>query len=134
MSVGDVKIVRNQDRFKGAPEQDYLLQIALEEQSREIIEGDKNVYLSQESQFEEERQSSNVFRISGKIVNIFDNGISGFTSYTPYGNNLFYINGIEAKQINANQNPVMFALIGRVVFYRQKLKAKSRLYLKKAKP
>ena len=105
MSLGDVKIVRNQDRFKGAPEQDYLLQIALEEQSREIIEGDKNVYLSQESQFEEERQSSNVFRISGKIVNIFDNGISGFTSYTPYGNNLFYINGIEAKQINANQNP-----------------------------
>ena len=92
MSLGDVKIVRNQDRFKGAPEQDYLLQIALEEQSREIIEGDKNVYLSQESQFEEERQSSNVFRISGKIVNIFDNGISGFTSYTPYGNNLFYIN------------------------------------------
>jgi hypothetical protein len=38
----DVKIVRNQDRFKGAPEQDYLLQIALEEQSREIIEGDKS--------------------------------------------------------------------------------------------
>lgn len=105
MSLGDVKIVRNQDRFKGAPEQDYLLQIALEEQSREIIEGDKNVYLSQESQFEEERQSSNVFRISGKIVNIFDNGISGFTSYTPYGNNLFYINGVQAKQINANQNP-----------------------------
>jgi hypothetical protein len=105
MSLGDVKILRNQNRFKGAPEQDYLIQVPLESQEREIIEGDRNVYLSQTSQFEEERQSSNVFRIGGKIVNIFDNGVSGYTSYTPFGNNLFYINGVEAKTINANQNP-----------------------------
>lgn len=105
MSLGEVRILRNQDRFKGAPEQDYLIQVPLESQGREIIEGDRNVYLSQTSQFEEERQSSNVFRIGGKIVNIFDNGVSGFTSYTPFGNNLFYINGIEAKTINSNQNP-----------------------------
>jgi len=105
MSLGEVRILRNQDRFKGAPEQDYLIQVPLESQGREIIEGDRNVYLSQTSQFEEERQSSNIFRIGGKIVNIFDNGVSGFTSYTPFGNNLFYINGVEAKTINSNQNP-----------------------------
>jgi hypothetical protein len=109
MSLGDVKILRNQNRFKGAPEQDYLIQVPLESQEREIIEGDRNVYLSQTSQFEEERQSSNVFRIGGKIVNIFDNGVSGYTSYTPFGNNLFYINGVEAKTINANQNPAQIS-------------------------
>ncbi len=109
MSLGDVKILRNQNRFKGAPEQDYLIQVPLESQEREIIEGDRNVYLSQTSQLEEERQSSNVFRIGGKIVNIFDNGVSGYTSYTPFGNNLFYINGVEAKTINANQNPAQIS-------------------------
>lgn len=105
MSLGEVRILRNQNRFKGAPEQDYLIQVPLESQGREIIEGDRNVYLSQTSQFEEERQSSNNFRLGGKIVNIFDNGVSGFTSYVPFGNNLFYINGVDAKTINANQNP-----------------------------
>jgi len=72
MSLGEVRILRNQNRFKGAPEQDYLIQVPLESQGREIIEGDRNVYLSQTSQFEEERQSSNNFRLGGKIVNIFD--------------------------------------------------------------
>ena len=38
--------------------------------------------------FEDERQTCNKFRLSGKIVNIFDNSISGRTQYNPFKNTL----------------------------------------------
>jgi hypothetical protein len=50
--------------------------------------------------FDQERTESSTFRLNGKIVNLFNNTISGSTTYTPFKNSLYYIN----PEISVNTN------------------------------
>lgn len=92
----NIRIVRSQDRFKGAPNDDVFIQASLESKKRVMVEGDRTVLLNAAEQFNVERQGSDIIRMSGKITNIFNNVYSGKTSYTPFKNNLFYLDPLSS--------------------------------------
>ena len=47
------------------------------------------------------RQKSTKFRIAGKITNVFDNTITGSSSYTPFVNSLYFTNALSAIENNS---------------------------------
>lgn len=101
----DIRIVSKSYQYKGAADADVYLQLGLNGDQRDLVEGDRTVLLNLEERFYEERQKSNIIRVSGKVSNLFNNSISGYTNYVPFGNNLYYLNAVEAKTINAQQAP-----------------------------
>jgi hypothetical protein len=86
----DIRIVRGEDRFAGASNTDLLINVNLQGNNKNIIEGERSKILNLEERFNYERQNSSKFRIAGKIVNIFNNIVSGQTSYEPFRNSLYY--------------------------------------------
>lgn len=87
-----IRIVRGSDRYAGAPDTDLFIQVPLNSTKKQKIEGDRNVLLNLEERFNHERQISTKFRLSGKIVNIFNNSVSGKCSnYDPFKNSLYYL-------------------------------------------
>ena len=91
-----IRIVRGSDRFAGASDTDLFIQLPIESTKKEKIEGDRTVLLNLEERFNHERQISTKFRISGKIVNLFDNTVSGRCSnYAPFENELYFINPVQ---------------------------------------
>ena len=87
-----IRIVRGSDRYAGAPDTDLSIQVPIENTKKSIIEGDRTVLLNLEERFDHERQISTKFRIAGKIVNLFDNIVSGKTNnYQPFENELYLI-------------------------------------------
>jgi hypothetical protein len=91
-----IRIVKGSERFAGSPDTDLLIQVPIEQTEREYVEGDRTVIVSLEQQFDDERQLSDTFRISGKITNVFNNTIEGQSNYIPFRNSLYYTNEIEA--------------------------------------
>ena len=87
-----IRIVRGSDRYAGAPDTDLFIQVPIENTKKSIIEGDRTVLLNLEERFDHERQISTKFRIAGKIVNLFDNIVSGKTNnYQPFEDELYLI-------------------------------------------
>ena len=93
----NIRIVRGEDRYKGSPNEDTFLQVGLEGDRRVMVEGDRTVLINAAEQFDKERQESDVIRMSGKIINISNNVYSGKTTYDPFKNSLYYINGAQSK-------------------------------------
>lgn len=91
----EIRIVRGEDRFAGSSNSDMQIDVDLQSNRRNKVEGDRTKILNLEQQFDDERQKSSKFRIAGKITNIFDNVISGGTQYTPFKNNLYYTNELN---------------------------------------
>lgn len=79
-------------RFKGNSDKDLFIQVPFESTQRNYTQGDRTVLLNLGQRFDDERQKSNKIRISGKITNIINNSISGRTTYTPFKNDLYYLN------------------------------------------
>jgi len=91
-----IRIVRGSNRFAGAADTDLFIQLPIESTKKEKIEGDRTVLLNLEERFDHERQISTKFRIAGKIVNLFDNSVSGRCSnYAPFENELYLINPLQ---------------------------------------
>jgi len=94
-----IRIVRGSDRYAGAPDTDLFIQVPIENTKKSIIEGDRTVILNLEERFDHERQISTKFRIAGKIVNLFDNIVSGKTNnYYPFEDELYLINPLKSVQ------------------------------------
>jgi hypothetical protein len=105
MSKEDEKrIVLGSKRFVTSTDRPVWIQVPLAGERRTMVEGERNVLVNQLEQFNTERQESSTFRFSGKIVNLFQNTISGSTQYDPYKNNLYYTNEIN-NAISQSQNP-----------------------------
>jgi hypothetical protein len=96
----DIRIVLGSERFAGSANVDGQVTINLSGDRRNLVQGDRASLVNIENIFEEERQESNIFRLSGKIVNIFDNTVSGTSIYTPFKNNLYLID--PEQSINTN--------------------------------
>lgn len=90
-------IVLGSERFKSSQDTNLSLDVSLNGNQKEIIEFDRNVDLSLQTVFDEERQSSTVFRPSCKYSFIFQNEFIGKTTYAPFRNNLYYTNAIKNK-------------------------------------
>lgn len=94
----EIRIVRGEDRFAGSSNTDMQINVDLQSQKKNIIEGDRSIIVNLEERFDKERQESTKFRIAGKITNIFNNTISGETSYVPFRNSLFYIDALNTVE------------------------------------
>lgn len=98
----EIRIVLGAKRKAGGVNQDVWLQPPLIGDRRELIEGDRSILVNQQNIFDKERQASNKFRLAGKITNLFDNIITGKTSYSPFKNYLYYTNAISNASNNTN--------------------------------
>lgn len=96
----NIRIVPSDKRYKGAPTEDLELQVSLNGDRRNMVDGDRTVMLNLAERFDVERQASSNFRITGKITNIFNNVISGTTNYTPFVNYLYYTDPLTSIQNN----------------------------------
>ena len=97
-------IVLGSERFKSSQNQSISLNVPLEQTHKESVEYDINVDLNLQIVFDQERQSSTVFRPTCKYSFIFQNELTGTTTYKPYKDNLFYTNSINNK-ISQITNP-----------------------------
>ena len=82
-------------RYKSAPETNFALNVPLQQTQEEIVEFDRNVDISLEQVYSDERQKSTIFRPTTKFTVIFQNEYIGKTNYGPFKNNLYYTNPIE---------------------------------------
>jgi len=73
----NIKIIPAEQKFKGAPPLDQKLNIELEQQSLELIEGDISVPLNLGERFNDERQNISLYRVYGKLQPYIDNAYSG---------------------------------------------------------
>lgn len=96
----DIRIVLGSKRFAGSANVDEQISINLFGDRRNLVQGDRSSLVNVNDIFDDERQICNKFRLSGKIVNIFNNSISGRTQYNAFKNNLFLID--NEQSINTN--------------------------------
>jgi len=96
----EIRIVLGSKRFAGSANVDEQVSVNLIGDRRNLVQGDRSSLVNVENIFEEERQLSNTFRLSGKIVNVFDNTVSGTSIYTPFKNILYLIDPVQS--INTN--------------------------------
>lgn len=96
----EIRIVLGSKRNAVTSNKDVGIQVPLFGDRNSYTENDRNVLINLEERFNLERQKSDTFRLSGKIVNIFDNSLSGKTDYNPYKNNLYYLNPEESITTN----------------------------------
>jgi hypothetical protein len=100
----EIRIVLGSLRYASNNNKDVWVQPPLFSNSREYVEGDRSILVDQQTVFDNERQSSDIFRLSGKITNVINNEVSGKTSYTPFKNYLYYTNPIQNAILSIN-NP-----------------------------
>lgn len=94
----EIRIVRGEDRFAGASNTDLSIGVTLQGNKKNIVEGDRSIIVNLEERFNHERQLSTKFRIAGKITNIFNNIISGQTSYEPFRDSLYYLDELSTVE------------------------------------
>lgn len=92
MGNNNLRVVLGSLRYKSAPNTNLLFQVPLQQTQKEMDEFDRSVNVGLEQVFNEERQLSETFRPSCKFSLLFKNTLTGSTNYTPFENNLYYIN------------------------------------------
>ncbi len=96
----EIRIVVGSKRNAVTSNKDVQLQVPLFGDRNSYTENDRNVLINLQERFNTERQKSDTIRLSGKIINIFDNTLSGKTDYPPFKNNLYYLNPEESITTN----------------------------------
>ena len=86
-----IRIVRGSQKYVGSQDKDLFIPYSLENSTRTMIEGDRNLVLNLQDQYFREREDSNIYRLYGKLKPMVENIISGCT-YDPIfmSNNLYY--------------------------------------------
>jgi hypothetical protein len=100
----DVKIVLGSLRYKSAPELSYQLNVPLKQNSKLNIEFDRSQNINLLDVFDSEREKSTTFRPSTKITFLFKNTYVGETNYTPFKENLYYVNSLDSSRQACNGN------------------------------
>jgi hypothetical protein len=100
-------IILGTERFKSSQNKNLSIDLPIEQTHKELVEFDRNVDLNLQTVFDEERQDSTIFRPSCKYSFIFQNELTGTTTYTPFRNNLFYTNAVNnsVSQITIPNTP-----------------------------
>jgi hypothetical protein len=98
----EIRIVLGSKKFAGNTDKDIWIQPKLFSEKRDMVENDRSIMINQLELFNKERQKSGIYRVSGKITNIFNNEITGKTSYSPFKNYLYYTNAVQNALNNAS--------------------------------
>ena len=89
-------IIPSSQQYKSAPFVDQEISVTLEQQSQQIVEYDRSQSISLAQVFDDERQSSTIFRPTFKVNYIYANTYTGTTEYNPFKNNLYYVDAIQS--------------------------------------
>lgn len=92
----DTRVILGSLRYKSAPDTTFGFKVPLIQTFKENIEFDRNINIQLEQVYDDERQKASTFRPTGKFTLLFKNSYSGFTNYTPFENNLYYLNASVA--------------------------------------
>lgn len=96
----NIKIVLPSLQYKGSTDKLLSVPIELNGKRKEFIDSNRvrNVDALEES--EKERNESTIYRIGGKITQIFSNTLLGSTTYDGFKNNLFLTNSVNVLENN----------------------------------
>jgi len=86
------RVVLGSLRYKSAPNLNLLFQVPLVQTVKENVEFDRTVSINLQQLYDDERQTSTIFRPISKLSLLFDNVYSGTTNYYPYKSSLYYEN------------------------------------------
>lgn len=78
-------------KYQSAPFVDQDITLSIDESSQQMVEYDRASTVSLAQVFDYERQASNLFRPTFKVVFLYANTITGTTKYTPFQYNLYYV-------------------------------------------
>jgi hypothetical protein len=90
--MNNYTIIPSSQEYKSAPANDQRVQISLQEQNQTLIEYDRTVNVSLAQVYDNERQSSTIFRPTFKVGFLYANVFTGSTKFIPIQNNLYYVN------------------------------------------
>jgi len=99
MNNNNLRVVLGSLRYKSAPDTNLFFQVPLIQTQREMDEYDRSITVQSEQVYNDERQLSDIFRPACKFSFLFKNKYSGTTNYTPFENNLYYINAENAASL-----------------------------------
>ena len=85
------RIIPSSLQFKSAPFVDQEISLSLEQQSQQITEYDRSQSISLAQIFDNERQTSTIFRPTFKLNYLYANTYTGTTNYVPFRNTLYYV-------------------------------------------
>lgn len=95
MSEDSTRIILGRERFKSAIDVDTSVNLELQQNTKLLTEYDRSVDLNLENLFDQERESSTVFRPVTKYTILFSNALTGSTTYVPFRDNLYYTNELQ---------------------------------------
>ena len=95
-NINDIRVVLGSLRYKSAPATTLSFGVPLQQTMKELTEYERNIDVGLEQLFEDERAKSDKFRPTCKFSLIFKNSYTGFTNYTPFEDNLYYVNTTQA--------------------------------------
>lgn len=89
-------IIPSSRQYKSAPYVDQNLSISLERESKVLTEYDRSSVVDLTTVYDTERQTSSKIRPTFKVDYIYNNLYTGVTTYTPFVNNLFYVDEVNS--------------------------------------
>jgi len=96
----DIRIVLGVLRYKSAPDTTLALQVPFVQTYKQKTEFERSIDVKLTQVFDDERQSSTIFRPAAKFSMIFKNSYTGKTQgYSPFENNLYYTNATEIARL-----------------------------------
>jgi hypothetical protein len=98
--VNKYTIIPSSLQYKSAPSVDQEISLSLEQQSQQMTQYDRSQSVSLAQIYDDERQSSTIFRPTFKVNYFYGNTYTGTTNYTPFVNTLYYVNAINSISNN----------------------------------
>ena len=96
----DITLVLPREQFKGSTDRTLSIPVDLSGDRKELIESDRSKNISALEESEKERAESTIYRIGGKITQIFSNSLFGSTDYNGFKNYLYLINAVDTLENN----------------------------------
>jgi hypothetical protein len=95
-NLSEIRVILGSLRYKSAPDTTIMLNVPFVQTTKENVEFERNINIDLEQVYFNERQASEVFRPTAKFNLLFYNAYSGTSNYTPFENNMYYINELAA--------------------------------------
>ena len=99
------RVVLGSLRYKSASDTNLLFQLPLTQTAKENVEFDRTISVQLSQVYDNERQSSTLFRPMCKLSLIFENKYTGRTGYYPYKSSLYYENIKGTADLACSNDP-----------------------------
>lgn len=90
-------IIPSTEDYKAAPAIDQKITINLDSSTKQSVEYDRSDTVNLEEVYNNERQRYQIFRPTFTVDYLYDNTVTGTTTYIPFRDNLYYVDAIESK-------------------------------------